>query len=196
MNYFQIAILLVLSACTLVSCKNKSEQESIDTLEMTQKSDNLVDDPENEGQKMLLGLVSQNDFKNDSLFPWMTEHYNQYEPNKTIVLDLKEKLEGVTIKTFMGTWCEDSQREIPHLYKILNASNYNDVNMQIVAVSHDKDTPNGYEKDLEIAYVPTIIFYKENTEIGRFVEYAQGASLEEDIRTILKGAPYTPAYAE
>ena len=79
-------------------------------------------------------------------------------------------------------------------YKILKSIGINEERIDMIAVSHDKDTPQGYEKELNIAYVPTFIFYKQEQELGRFVEYAQGATLEEDILTIVTNQPYIPAY--
>ena len=68
--------------------------------------------------------------------------------------------------------------------------------MEIVAVSHDKDTPAGTEKGFDLEYVPTIIFLKDGKELNRIVEYTQGETLEDDFITILKGESYTPAYTE
>ena len=65
----------------------------------------------------------------------------------------------------------------------------------MVAVTHDKDTPNNLEEGYELEYVPTIIFFKDGAEINRIVEYTQ-ESLEKDMLTILSGKPYKHAYAE
>ncbi|MFT4674176.1 MAG: thiol-disulfide isomerase/thioredoxin [Saprospiraceae bacterium] len=201
MKYFNTkTILLALLCVGIMACKNSTNETDQGTVKdktaEIQEGATLIDDPENEGEKMLLGSVRYIDFKNDSLFPWMSENYKSYTPDATISLALKEPLEGISIKAFMGTWCEDSQREVPHFYKILNTAGVLHDRIKMVAMSHDKDTPKDYEKDLNIAYVPTFIFYKKGKEIGRFVEYAQGVSLEDDILTIIKGESYTPAYTE
>jgi thiol-disulfide isomerase/thioredoxin len=200
MNYLNTKTVLMAFAClSLLSCKDQAKQTQQTVTENTQEnyiSDKLVADPENEGEKMLLGKVSYTDFKNDSLFPWMSENFKAYTPDSITLIELKKELTGVYIKAFMGTWCEDSQREVPHFYKILKSIGINEERIEMVAVSHDKDTPQGYEKEFDIAYVPTFIFYKQEQEIGRFVEYTQTATLEEDILTIITNKPYTPAYAE
>ena len=200
MNYLnKKTILIAFALISLVSCKDQTQNTQQEGTENTQEiyiSDKLIDDPENEGEKMLLGKVSHADFKSDSLFPWMSENFKAYKPDSITLIELKKELKGVYIKAFMGTWCEDSQREVPHFYKILKSIGINEERIEIVAVSHDKDTPQGYEKDLNIGYVPTFIFYKQEKELGRFVEYAQRATLEEDILTIVTNKPYTPAYAE
>ncbi len=200
MNYLNTkTILIAFAFISLVSCKDQTQKTQQDGTEKSQEvyiSEKLIDDPENEGEKMLLGKVSHVDFKNDSLFPWMSENFKAYKPDSITLIELKKELKGVYIKAFMGTWCEDSQREVPHFYKILKSIGINEERIEMVAVSHDKDTPQGYEKDLSIGYVPTFIFYKQEKELGRFVEYAQRATLEEDILTIVTNKPYTPAYLE
>ena len=200
MNYLNSkTVLLAFAFLSLIACKDQTQKTQQDGTEKTQEtyiSDKLVEDPENEGEKMLLGKVSYVDFKNDRLFPWMSENFKTYKPDSITLIELKKAFEGVYIKAFMGTWCEDSQREVPRFYKILKSIGINKERIEMVAVSHDKDTPLGYEKDLNITYVPTFIFYKQEKELGRFVEYVQGATLEEDILTIVTNKPYSPAYAE
>lgn len=193
------SILIAFACISLLSCKDQSQKTLPGSSEKRQEnyiSDKLVQDPENDGTQMLLGKVNYVDFKNDSLFPWMSENFKAYKPDSITLIGLKKELKGVYIKAFMGTWCEDSQREVPSFYKILKSIGINEERIDMIAVSHDKDTPQGYEKELDIAYVPTFIFYKQEQELGRFVEYAQGATLEEDILTIVTNKAYTPAYAE
>lgn len=198
MNYINTKTVLIAFACiNLLSCKDQSQKTPPESSEKRQEnyiSDKLVQDPENDGAQMLLGKVNYVDFKNDSLFPWMSKNFKAYKPDSITLIGLKKELKGVYIKAFMGTWCEDSQREVPSFYKILKSIGINEERIDMIAVSHDKDTPQGYEKELNIAYVPTFIFYKQEQELGRFVEYAQGATLEEDILTIVTNQPYIPAY--
>ena len=92
----------------------------------------------------------------------------------------------------MGTWCEDSEREIPGFVSILESINY-DTTTRIIAVDEDKITPNFIEKDFELINIPTIIFYDNNTEINRIVEFPI-KSIEEDILNILSGKAYKHAY--
>jgi hypothetical protein len=62
-------------------------------------------------------------------------------------------------------------------------------------MTHDKDTPENYEADYEIEFIPTIMFFKDGAELNRIVEYTQ-ETLEQDVLKILKQQAYTPAYAE
>ena len=94
----------------------------------------------------------------------------------------------------MGTWCDDSKREIPNFYKILDNAKFNYLNLEMVAVDKSKKA-KGLEKGYDIIRVPTFIFYKDGKEIGRFVEHAlDGSSIEQDILKIVSGQPYTHPY--
>ena len=95
----------------------------------------------------------------------------------------------------MGTWCGDSKRETPRLYKILDAVNFNYDNFTLITVSPQKITPSGFEKGFNIIRVPTIIFYKKGKEMGRFVEFAQ-ESLEKDMLAIVSGTGYKHSYED
>ena len=100
-----------------------------------------------------------------------------------------------TIKVFMGTWCSDSQREVVALYKILKETEFDISKLEVIALSQEKDTPNHLEKGFNIEYVPTIIFYKNEIEIGRYVELAQD-TLEKDMLAILNETGYKHSYEE
>ena len=93
----------------------------------------------------------------------------------------------------MGTWCEDSQREIPHFFKLLLALEFDQKHVEMYAMSEEKTTPENYENGWEIYNVPTIIFFKNGNEINRFVEFPVN-SLESDITKIIKGESYTHSY--
>ena len=95
----------------------------------------------------------------------------------------------------MGTWCEDSQRETPNFFKLLEAINFSKNNHSLYGVSREKTTPQQFEKDLNITNVPTFIFYKNGKEINRIVEYPI-ESLEKDMLNILSGKDYQHAYYE
>ena len=95
----------------------------------------------------------------------------------------------------MGTWCEDSQREVGGMLKILEAAGYPINSIEIIAVSEDKDTPNRLEKPFDLYNVPTLIFKKDGKEMNRIVEFPI-QTLEQDMLEILKGNPYKNAYSE
>jgi len=144
---------------------------------------------------ILLGEANREGFSQEPFADWFNENFDSYEVDSETIEKLKPLLKDVTIKTFIGTWCSDSRRETPSLYKILDATNFNYKNFTLITVSREKSTPKGFEKNMDIVYVPTIIFYRDGKEIGRFVEFAQ-VSLEKDMLAIVSGAGYKHSYED
>jgi len=144
---------------------------------------------------ILLGEANREGFSQEPFSNWFNTNFESYEIDQETIDKLKPLLKDVTIKTFMGTWCGDSRRETPNLYKILDAANFNYKNFKLITVSREKSTPKGFEKDMDILYVPTIIFYRNGEEIGRFVEFAQ-VSLEKDMLAIVSGVGYKHSYED
>ncbi len=192
MKYIYIFIL----ATTLLSCKNTSEKEVISEIkpEINSEINTIVPDTIDDGM-MLLGVVNRDGLRNELFLDWYQENFKEHVLDSTTIEILAPKLKDVSIKVFMGTWCSDSQREVPALYKILDAAKFDYTKLTMVAVSHDKDTPDHLEKGLDILYVPTIIIYKGDKEIGRYVEYAQ-ENFEKDLLAIINEVGYKNSYAE
>ena len=144
---------------------------------------------------ILLGPADESGFNQDPFNSWYHPNYSSYSVDENLVDELKSLSKGIEIKTFMGTWCEDSQRETPNFYKLLKAIDFNKKKHTLYAVSREKTTPQQFEKDLNITNVPTFIFYKDGKEINRIVEYPI-ESLEKDMFSILSGMDYKHAYYE
>ncbi len=143
----------------------------------------------------LVGYAIKKDFQQEPYgSKWFTGRYNNYKTDKEIIENLKLYLKDVEIKGFMGTWCGDSKREIPHFYRILEEANFNQKNVSLITVNRQK-TAQGLEKGYDLLRVPTFIFYKNGKEIGRFVEHTvNNATLEHDLLQIVSGKPYKHAY--
>ena len=141
----------------------------------------------------LVGIKTKADLKEQPFVLWFDSGFANYTPDAAIVNEIKKHLDGVTIKAFMGTWCGDSRHEIPHFYKILDLAGFDEKNLQLITVDRSKKTPDHLEEGLDIHHVPTLIFYKNGNELGRFVEYPQD-TLEKDILAIVSGQPYKHSY--
>lgn len=143
----------------------------------------------------LVGIATKKDFQQEPYgSEWFNDFYSYYETDKNTVEQLKPLLKDVKIKGFMGTWCGDSQREIPNFYKILDEAEFNYKNLELVTVDRKKKA-NGLEEGFNVLRVPTFIFYKDGKEIGRFVEHAiEGSTVEEDFLKILSGQDYKHPY--
>jgi len=68
----------------------------------------------------LIGIINKSDFLNGKYRNWFLKNYTDYTPDPIIVEKIKKKLQNVSIKSFIGTWCHDSKRELPKFYKIMD----------------------------------------------------------------------------
>lgn len=199
---------LVAFSLLILSCNNSKQggenSESQDGVALEQSSENTTFSELTinkqvadtiDGGMMLLGPINAEGFNQEPYSIWFEESSEAYTPDMALVQEIKPLIKPCYIKVFMGSWCEDSQREVPALLKLLKLTEFDQSQLEIIAMTHDKDTPENYEADYAIEFIPTIMFFKDGSELNRIVEYTQ-ESLEQDILKILKQQPYTPAYAE
>jgi thioredoxin 1 len=80
--------------------------------------------------------------------------YNAYEVTAGID-GLPADLE---VKILFGTWCHDSEREVPRLLKLLAASGVKEESISLIALDISKEEPEGRAKALDMRFTPTFIF--------------------------------------
>ncbi|WP_298474903.1 thioredoxin family protein [uncultured Maribacter sp.] len=152
---------------------------------------------EENGKEILLGKIDKKGLQNHSFATWFVPNFNRYQVDYTTIKRIKRKLKKYNVQVFLGTWCGDSKREVPRFFKILNAIDFPENKLEIVALNHTREqykkSPTGEEKGLNITKVPTFIFYKDGKEVNRIVE-SPVKSLEKDILSIITGS-YTANYA-
>lgn len=136
---------------------------------------------------MLLGRQTKSQLSQEPFSEWYDEEYKDYEYDTEVVKELKKKkVSSYEIVVFFGTWCEDTHRELPRLMKILDAVNYPEQKLKLIAVNRRIETPNGEDVPHNIRRVPTIIVRKYGRELGRIIEHTQSGSLEQDLLNIIK----------
>jgi thiol-disulfide isomerase/thioredoxin len=150
------------------------------------------------GKEVLLGKINKKGLTSNSFNTWFSKNYDDYLVNTKIVKQLKDSINQYEIKAFLGTWCGDSKKEIPRLYKILDKTKFPENQLQVIAVNRTeeayKQSPNHEEKGLNIHRVPTFIFYKNGKEVNRIVEHPK-ETLERDILKIITDNKYTSNYS-
>jgi thiol-disulfide isomerase/thioredoxin len=135
----------------------------------------------------LVGITSRIELQNDPYYgPVFQAEYAAYTINEEVLNELKTYLYSYQISIVMGTWCGDSQEQVPHFIKILDQLDYNTKNLRIIGVDHQKSAEGTNVDQLAIERVPTFIIYDaEANEIGRIIE-TPTRSLEEDLLDIIK----------
>lgn len=140
----------------------------------------------------LLGNIQRSDLETGDHKSWFDENFEAHLLDNALIQDLKNALHEIEVTVFMGTWCSDSQREVPAFFKIIDALN-TQVNIRMIAVDEDKLVPDGSATEAGITHVPTFIFSDKGKEINRIVEFPI-MSLEQDMLDILQGKEYKHAY--
>lgn len=190
-------IVLSLSLCTLLACGS----QKMLTGTKTQNTSERVEKPETKPQKsplMAEANITLTDFKSGSNKAWFERGYNAYSPDQELVNAFGKAMKNhdYQIDVYMGTWCGDSRREVPRLYKLLEMIDFDMDKLSVVAVNHAKQIPNvspEVANQLNIRHVPTIIFYENGKETERFVESAT-ESLVKDLTKIASGEIYLDSY--
>jgi len=148
-----------------------------------------------DGSRVLVGKVTREDIVGN-IAGW-DEEYFTYQPNDTIIGELSGRLDGVKILVVLGTWCSDSHREVPRLWKVLETIGFPRENLTMLAVLSARaaadstlslelvDWSRNARDYYGIKAVESVIVYRGGVEIGRFVE-APAKSIEADLLEILK----------
>ena len=141
-----------------------------------------------EGERILVGEVDLAGLSEEPHVYWFDDNYRRYDVDTAALAGTS--LEGVEITLFLGTWCSDSQLQVPQFYKILTWLDYDKSNLTMVGLDNHPDrdlqSPQHEEEGLNIEFVPTLIFYREGEELGRIIEFPK-ASLEKDLARIVGG---------
>lgn len=137
------------------------------------------------GEPLILGYCPASEM-NDSVFnnTWTTE-YNNYQPDFETLDKLEGKLDHIIITIVFRSTCSDSREQLPRLFKILNELNYDLNSITLIGVNREKKGLSNEAEGLEIELVPTIIIYKDGSEIGRIIE-TPAESLEKDLLKIVQ----------
>ena len=139
------------------------------------------------------GEFSRDQLENSNHNGWFVENYNAHPLNKALVSQIDSLFDYIEVTIYMGTWCEDSQREVPSFFKIIDSLEANDQVQPIVALNEDKVSHDGSAEQAGVTNVPTFVFSKDGEEINRIVEFPI-ISLEQDILDILQEKGYKHAY--
>jgi hypothetical protein len=149
------------------------------------------------GNLNLLGESSRERLEQPPFDSWFVKNYDAYSVDSATADLLRPMLAGKHFRIFMGTWCGDSRREVPRMYKILDYCKVSRSSIQLIMVSSVdsvyKQSPGHEERGLNIFRVPDLLVSDHKKELGRIVEFPV-VSLEKDLLAVAGGSPYTPNY--
>lgn len=116
-------------------------------------------------------------------YPQFRSAYELYQPSSAEIAAVKS-ISGKSLVVLFGTWCHDSEREVPRLLKLLDLSGVELQSMSLHGVNYNKQEPNNLHQKFDLKYSPTIILLQEEVELGRIVEKPT-TSLGEDLESFV-----------
>ena len=124
----KIALLFILLMA--ISCKSQNKENQTEEGSVTEQSGEATTDSDSETEEeelpILLGKLSTDVIQAEPYASaWYNENYEWHPLDKATIAAVKPLLKDVKIKLFMGTWCEDSQMQVPAFFKIIEEAGYN-----------------------------------------------------------------------
>lgn len=111
--------------------------------------------------------------------------FKYYSPDSFLVFQLKPYINKLKFEIVMGTWCEDSQQQVPRFFKLLDLLNYKKRKVRILCIDHYFKAENFEKGTNNINKIPTFIIYFKNKEIGRIIE-TPTINFEKDLLNIIQ----------
>lgn len=115
---------------------------------------------------------------------WENLRAQDYAPDTATVATLRERWDDIEVLLFLGTWCSDSQREVPRFFKILDQAGISEPKITMYGLDRTKKDAEGLTVQWDVQYVPTFIFLRDGKELGRIIEKPK-TTLESDIAEFL-----------
>lgn len=132
---------------------------------------------------VITGTFSDSVTGSDFFKEWLMIH-DEPMPDEETVSKLKAiPTAAFSFRMYLGTWCEDSQLHVPRFVKIANQLNWK---YTLIGVNREKECPFEKKecKNWDIQFVPTLVVYRDNVEVGRIVENPK-VSIENDLLDII-----------
>ena len=121
-----------------------------------------------EGDQILVGEVNWSGFAMPPYEEWFFQNYVDYQVDSATLIPLKTNINNYEIQVFLGTWCSDSQLQVPQFYKILGYLEHDLNQLAIIALEKSESgkliSPQHEEAEYAITHVPTFIFLKDGKE--------------------------------
>jgi thiol-disulfide isomerase/thioredoxin len=142
--------------------------------------------PDAEEKKILKGFITKQQITNDTAFAWYATNRKYNKANPEVVAVIKEKAYEFQLVFFIGTWCHDSQQILPKYFATLEAAEYPEHYMTIIACDRDKAGPANIQRPFKVVNVPTVLVMKDGKEVGRIVEFGNSGLVDQELAEIVK----------
>ncbi|MDH7514420.1 MAG: thioredoxin family protein [Bacteroidota bacterium] len=141
---------------------------------------------ETTGEVVLVGPLKVEDLLD--LPGWFGPEFTQAQLSGVVIDFLNQEMPpDVDIICILGTWCDDSKRDVPRMLAVLQRiKGFDPHKMRMIGVDREKRSPGGEAEKFGVTRVPTFIIRRGGEEIGRIVEKPV-LTLEADLLAIIRG---------
>jgi thiol-disulfide isomerase/thioredoxin len=144
----------------------------------------IINDPYT-GSEILYGIIGENLLRSGSSAIWFEDGYASYLPERNSIIAVARLMPpDAEVVIVLGTWCHDSQREVPRMIKVLNSAGVYSNRIRLIAVDTKKQAEGCGLETLNIEKVPTLILMQNGEERGRIIE-TPVTLIETDLMEIL-----------
>ncbi len=164
---------IVVTVLTVLLAMSASAQYNLD-VSMDNETGNMI----------YVGQCTFKDLSSEQTFTWLRTGVGHYNPNRATVSYLSSNLKDYNMVVFMGTWCDDSHKLLPQVYKLLRLTSYPMKQYTMYGLDMDKVGYADEHERYNIEQVPTVILLSDGKEVGRITE-AVTESLEMDLKKII-----------
>jgi len=127
-----------------------------------------------------------NNVKNSTVKQTIKKRILEYQPNSRIIENLSGLTDRYFLVVFATEWNAECRAQLPNLAKVFLAANNAALNVKVIDFDENRDIAD----ELNVLRVPTVIVHNRAwREIGRFVEKAKYATLEEELWSIIQKDP-------
>lgn len=111
------------------------------------------------------------DLMENPAYSWFPPAWEEYIPGDSLMSLLAPHAPEYQWLVFLGSWCSDSHRWIPPLFRIFHDLGIPESSLRILALDEAKqDGGMGMVDSFQVEWIPTIILIREGKERGRIVE--------------------------
>lgn len=136
-------------------------------------------------ESILLGTVTRAEVE-EAMPDWVSEAMAA-EPDLEAADRLLQTIAGAEVVVYLGTWCDDTRRELARLWWALDSLGVEaPPELVYVAVDRSLTEPADRLAGVDLIRVPTFVVKRGESEVGRIVEESPNG-IEIDLLALLTG---------
>lgn len=153
-------------------------------VQVTAAAPKRKDPVESEKASIVLGRKNWKEWRAET--DWDSYAAEGYKLNKGRVSAIARlaKAKKAAFLVFAGSWCKDSEAQVPIVMKLLGAAQVPARGIEVYGVDANLKEPSGMAQKHEVTNTPTLIILSGQTELGRIV-VRPASTWEDEIRDIL-----------